>query len=83
MKGVSYLAKGILVIKADRCKGCELCASVCPKKILEIDKVAINKKGYHPIGLTSEGECVGCGSCAIMCPDGAINVYIEDQEAAK
>ena len=77
------MAKGILVIKADRCKGCELCASVCPKKILEIDKVAINKKGYHPIGLTSEDECVGCVSCAIMCPDGAINVYIEDQEAAK
>ena len=77
------MAKGILVIKADRCKGCELCASVCPKKILEIDKVAINKIGYHPIGFTSEEDCVGCGSCAIMCPDGVINVYIEDQEAAK
>lgn len=72
------MAGGKLVIKADRCKGCELCASVCPKKILEIDKVEINKKGYHPIAITSEEDCVGCGNCAIMCPDGVINVYIED-----
>ncbi|MBP3384966.1 MAG: 4Fe-4S binding protein [Firmicutes bacterium] len=71
------MARGRLVIKADRCKGCELCASVCPKKILEIDNKVLNHKGYHPIGITSEEECIGCGNCGIMCPDGVINVYRE------
>ncbi len=76
------MARGKLVIRADRCKGCELCASVCPKKILEIDNKTINRKGYHPIGITYEDECIGCAACAVMCPDGVINVYIKDQEEA-
>lgn len=71
------MARSRLVIKADRCKGCELCASVCPKKILEIDNKVLNHNGYHPIGIISEEECIGCGNCGIMCPDGVINVYRE------
>ncbi|MBO4725939.1 MAG: 4Fe-4S binding protein [Firmicutes bacterium] len=71
------MAKGKLVFRADRCKGCELCASACPKKLLALDEVNVNKKGYHPITITNPDECVGCGSCAIMCPDGIINVYTE------
>lgn len=71
------LAKGKLVIRADRCKGCELCVSVCPKKILKLDEVNVNKKGYHPVSMTNEEECIGCGSCGLICPDGIINVYAE------
>lgn len=71
------MAKGKLVIRADRCKGCELCVSVCPKKLLKLDEVEVNKKGYHPVCITNEDECVGCGSCGLICPDGIINVYTE------
>ena len=77
-EGVSILAKGKVVIKAERCKACELCVSVCPKGILKIDDVEINKQGYHPVCIVSEEDCIACGSCGIMCPDGVINVYKED-----
>ncbi len=69
------MAKGKLIFREDRCKGCELCVSVCPKNILKIDEKNVNKKGYHPVTLTDEGECIACASCAIICPDGIINVY--------
>lgn len=71
------LAKGKLVFRADRCKGCELCVSVCPKNILKLDETNVNKKGYHPVTVTDESECIACSSCALICPDGIINVYAE------
>ena len=77
-KELDNLAKGKVVIKAERCKACELCVSVCPKNILKIDEVEINKQGYHPVCIVSEEECIACGSCGLMCPDGVINVYKVD-----
>lgn len=71
------MAKGIIKIREDRCKGCEICISVCPKKILEIDERHVNARGYHPVCITDAAQCIGCASCAIMCPDGIINVYTE------
>ncbi len=71
------MAKGRLVFRSDRCKGCELCVSVCPKQILKLDEENVNVKGYHPVTVTDENECIGCASCALMCPDGIINVYAE------
>ena len=56
------------------CKGCGLCVTACPKKILVLAKDRINAKGYHPSTLTDESQCIGCASCAIMCPDVAITV---------
>ncbi|MEG0156214.1 MAG: 4Fe-4S binding protein [Anaerovoracaceae bacterium] len=71
------MAKGKLVIRVDRCKGCELCVSVCPKEILALDEVNVNKKAYHPVTVVKEEECIGCGNCAVICPDGIIDVYAE------
>ncbi len=72
------MAKGKLVIRADRCKGCRLCVSVCPKHVLDLEPVIVNKKGYHNVYLTDEDGCIACGSCGMMCPDGIINVYREE-----
>lgn len=72
------MAKGKLVIRADRCKGCELCVSVCPVKILKLDEVEVNRKGYHPVTIFDEDKCIACASCALVCPDGIINVYKVD-----
>ena len=30
------------------CKGCGLCKSACPMKIIDIDETRINKKGFNP-----------------------------------
>lgn len=55
------------------CKGCGLCTTVCPRKIMILsDK--LNKKGYHPAHVTETEKCTGCAMCAIMCPDVAITV---------
>ena len=62
-----------LAFERDRCKGCELCISVCPKKILDLDKTA-NIKGYKPAYCTDEESCIGCASCAKMCPDSVISI---------
>ncbi|MGB9826736.1 MAG: 4Fe-4S dicluster domain-containing protein [Desulfofundulus sp.] len=71
------MAKGKVVFNEDRCKGCELCTTVCPNKILALDTKKINKLGYHPVTVTDPEECIGCALCARMCPDCVIEVYRE------
>ncbi|OGX31436.1 MAG: hypothetical protein A3G37_01370 [Omnitrophica WOR_2 bacterium RIFCSPLOWO2_12_FULL_46_30] len=62
-------------IKLDRekCKGCMLCISVCPKGQLKEDK-GLNKKGIRPVRFLDK-DCSGCAFCAIICPDCCIEVY--------
>lgn len=71
------MAKGRVTIREDRCKGCGLCVSVCPKKILALDKNVINQKGYHPSSCINPDECIGCANCAMICPDCVITVERE------
>lgn len=61
-------------INFERCKGCGLCTTVCPKKILEMQKEKRNKKGYFTASCTDVSKCIGCAMCAMMCPDCAITV---------
>ena len=63
-----------VLFNRDKCKGCELCVSFCPKKLLALD-TQVNAKGYHPAGITNQEECIGCASCALMCPDCCITIY--------
>ena len=58
----------------EKCKGCELCISFCPKKIIQLVP-EVNAKGFHPAGITKQEECIGCQSCAMMCPDCCISIY--------
>jgi 2-oxoglutarate ferredoxin oxidoreductase subunit delta len=58
----------------NRCKGCELCTTVCPVKIVVMDKDKINVKGYHPATVKEMNKCTGCASGARMCPDVVISV---------
>ncbi len=66
--------KGKLTFDVERCKGCGLCISFCPKKILDFDDKSINQKGYHPVQCVKPEECIACISCATMCPDQVITV---------
>ena len=61
----------------ERCKGCELCVSACPKKIVAIDMETINRKGYHPAAVKDMASCIACACCAKICPDSVITVEKE------
>ena len=63
-----------VTFNSDRCKGCELCTTVCPKHIVVMDKVTINRKGYHPATVSDMEQCIGCASWAKICPDSIITV---------
>ncbi len=63
-----------LTFRTDRCKGCELCVSFCPKKILRLSPDKLNAGGYHPIEVTEQEKCIACAFCATMCPDAVITV---------
>lgn len=56
----------------DRCKGCGLCTSVCPKNIVEIQKKRRNAKGYFTSECIDQDKCISCAMCATICPDCAI-----------
>ncbi len=68
------MAKGNVTFNVDTCKGCALCASVCPTKIIQMDHNVINAKGYHPAGIEEMDKCIACAMCAITCPDSVIKV---------
>ena len=63
-----------VTVNEDVCKGCGLCVEACPKKIMELTKDKLNKKGYHPAHVTDMEKCIACAMCATMCPDVAITV---------
>ena len=70
------------LIDNDRCKGCGLCVSICPKKVLDLsDKVGTN--GYFPAYRARPEDCIFCAMCCTMCPDVAIviNEIVEDATA--
>jgi 2-oxoglutarate ferredoxin oxidoreductase subunit delta len=68
---------GRIIIDIERCKGCGLCITVCPKNGIAISKKS-NKSGYFPAEAVN-ADCTGCAVCAIICPDVAIEVYCENK----
>ncbi|MEG2381230.1 MAG: 4Fe-4S dicluster domain-containing protein [Oscillospiraceae bacterium] len=58
----------------NRCKGCALCTTVCPKKIIIMSKDKINEKGFHPATIIEMEKCIGCAFCATICPDCVIKI---------
>ena len=63
-----------VTFKTDVCKGCGLCVTACPKKIVALATDELNQKGYHPAIITDQGKCIACAMCALMCPDCVITV---------
>ena len=58
----------------ERCKGCGLCTTVCPKQIVSQQKEKRNAKGYFTAICTEQNACISCAMCAMICPDCAILV---------
>jgi 2-oxoglutarate ferredoxin oxidoreductase subunit delta len=69
------MARGKVVVREDRCKGCGLCVSVCPVEILQLAEERFNVKGHTPVEVTDPEKCTGCAMCATICPDVVFTVY--------
>ena len=63
-----------VIFNEDKCKGCQLCTTVCPKGIVHMATDRINSKGFHPAEVTEKDKCIGCAFCATICPDVVIEV---------
>lgn len=72
MKGMVEMNR--VTFREERCKGCELCVSACPKQIIRIAPGRLNTKGFRPAELTEPEKCIGCAFCATICPDIVIEV---------
>lgn len=66
--------QGRVIFEENRCKGCELCTTVCPVNIVVMNKSKINVKGYHPATVDEMEKCIACANCATICPDVVIKV---------
>ena len=62
--------RGLVFVRKDHCKGCELCIEFCPRGVLARSK-DFNVKGYHYPVVTS-GDCINCRLCVTVCPEYAI-----------
>jgi 2-oxoglutarate ferredoxin oxidoreductase subunit delta len=71
-----------LDVATDRCKGCELCISACPKHCLALTTGAVNALGHHPIHLVDADACTSCALCARICPDSVFTVYARPKVTA-
>ena len=63
-----------LTINKEACKGCGLCVTACPKKILRVSQTTSNNQGYFVVEEIAPEQCIACAFCATMCPDVAITV---------
>ena len=67
----------MVYMERERCKGCGLCVSVCPRHLLVLDATQLNGKGYHPVAVTDMMSCIACANCAKICPDSVISIEKE------
>lgn len=64
------------------CKGCEICAEVCPKGVLQM-VVAADRWEGSIVEIIDINACNACMLCEYQCPDFAIEVMSIKKEKKK
>lgn len=68
-----------LTLNRSTCIGCEICALVCPKEAIKIEKqpkIQGEKAKRAKIDVNL-GKCNFCGICDVLCPYGAIELTVD------
>jgi len=58
-----------ILINKNWCKGCGICAALCPRKALTMDSGG-------KAAVVNQSLCTGCGMCESHCPDFAISTGV-------
>jgi 2-oxoglutarate ferredoxin oxidoreductase subunit delta len=69
---VSVLTRGTVTIDVDTCKGCELCITACPPRVL-VMSTDVNQLGYRYPRLLA--GCTACRACLQVCPDFCFQIW--------
>ncbi|PAF45130.1 4Fe-4S binding protein [Helicobacter sp. 11S02596-1] len=67
-------------VNEDRCKGCDICVSLCPAGVLGM-RLDANKVLGKIVEVAHPESCIGCLDCELHCPDFAI--YVADRKEFK
>ncbi|PAF41484.1 4Fe-4S binding protein [Helicobacter sp. 11S03491-1] len=67
-------------VNENRCKGCDICVSLCPAGVLGM-KLDANKVLGKIVKVSHPESCIGCCDCELHCPDFAI--YVADRKEFK
>lgn len=68
--------KNIIIVKPDKCVGCNACIRSCPASDANIVKKIDGKKTIVNVNTP---KCIACGRCIETCPHGARD-YVDDTE---
>ena len=68
------MAKGVIEIRENSCRGCGFCEMFCKKGCIEMSK-RVSNLGLLLPDFINPDDCSACGMCAWMCPHTAIEVY--------
>ena len=84
--GAITVQNGVAHVDPEKCTGCGVCRTVCPKKIIFMYEPAASadKENTMPVVMCSNHKkgadtrrdctagCLGCGKCTRVCPTGAM-----------
>ena len=62
----------MILIDREKCTGCGICGIICPRHVLETQKI----NGERMTILVEErmDVCMGCGQCVAVCPNDALSI---------
>ncbi len=62
-----------ITISVERCKGCCLCVSECPRGNIRMSTI-LNSGGHSYAEIIDQENCTGCALCCQMCAEVAIEI---------
>ena len=71
-------ASELIIVKPDKCVGCNACVRACPAPEANITKMLDDGRFVTTV---NSDKCIACGECVRVCAHGARD-YIDDTEAA-